>query len=597
MNLHKQNPFQLDPIDLLDFASLTIEPLSQMDDPGQAYSTTMGGTVETLHLAHCGCCGCSESSVNEQVFSNAPAMPDPVSAVEGTIPLLSGGATEIKYFFGDTGFLTYYGDNFAGDPADWTGEADWSTAQKASVRTALDDIEEIIDVTFVEATSWTGLSDADFTLIQNNNSGSLGTAGTYYSSSKAWSDVRINHTISDRWVLGSENGGQGYETLVHEIGHALGLGHTHDTGFGSTILDGQTDPFDAGPYGLNDPINSIMAYRDGWAEVGTSEKAYGNRGNFGAWDVKALQNRYGERDGANDTNSKYKLPAADGAGAYFTTIWDTGGSNDLIWHSGPKGAFINLNDATLDYTDTSGGPVSYVYESLRLDSPGFLPAVPIVSGGYTIAAGVVIENATGGSGADELTGNEVSNRLIGNAGDDILFGLGGNDRLYGRAGEDTIDGGAGRDIIYFTTSSDGVIVDLELGLGSGGDAEGDSYIDVESVMGSAFDDEIIGGLGFNNLSGRDGDDFLNGGAGSDILYGGAGADTFKIGDGDGKERVRDFENGVDKFDVGEFYTPGEAVEAAFTFGSGWAINFGGGDVLIVEGSSLAEVSIDDFEFV
>ena len=72
--------------------------------------------------------------------------------------------------------------------------------------------------------------------------------------------------------------------------------------------------------------------------------------------------------------------------------------------------------ATLDYSPTGGGVVSFV------DG---------VWGGYTIANGVVIENATGGSGDDVLLGNSAANVLTGNAGNDTLMGRGGNDTLNG----------------------------------------------------------------------------------------------------------------------------------------------------------------------
>jgi Ca2+-binding RTX toxin-like protein len=77
-----------------------------------------------------------------------------------------------------------------------------------------------------------------------------------------------------------------------------------------------------------------------------------------------------------------------------------------------------------------------------------------VWGGYTIAGGVVIENATGGSGDDVLLGNSSANTLTGNDGDDALLGRGGNDILRGGAGVDTITGGDGLDVATLGAGDD-----------------------------------------------------------------------------------------------------------------------------------------------
>jgi Ca2+-binding RTX toxin-like protein len=77
----------------------------------------------------------------------------------------------------------------------------------------------------------------------------------------------------------------------------------------------------------------------------------------------------------------------------------------------------------------------------------------------------------------------------------------------------------------------GVVVNLEIGRGSGGDAEGDTYQGIENVIGTAQRDTITGN-GFNNtFYGGDGVDSLNGGAGNDTLYGGNGNDVLDGGAG------------------------------------------------------------------
>ncbi len=122
--------------------------------------------------------------------------------------------------------------------------------------------------------------------------------------------------------------------------------------------------------------------------------------------------------------------------------------------------------------------------------------------------------------------------LFGGAGDDVIIAGAGNDAITGGEGADQIDGGAGTDYVGFQVSSEAVEVNLDTGLGRGGDAEGDTFVNIENVRGSDHDDTITGDSGRNRLVGRDGDDVLNGGAGNDVLLGGRGADVIDGGDGD-----------------------------------------------------------------
>src|SRR6185312_6832352 len=113
------------------------------------------------------------------------------------------------------------------------------------------------------------------------------------------------------------------------------------------------------------------------------------------------------------------------------------------------------------------------------------------------------------------TGNGLSNWLAGNAGDNILIGLGGNDML---------DGGAGIDTASYAGSSAGVTVSLMTGIGSGGDAAGDTLVRIENLTGSAQADTLEGNAGDNILTGLGGNDMLDGGAGIDTAsYAGSSA--------------------------------------------------------------------------
>ncbi|WP_157215952.1 calcium-binding protein [Flavisphingomonas formosensis] len=146
-------------------------------------------------------------------------------------------------------------------------------------------------------------------------------------------------------------------------------------------------------------------------------------------------------------------------------------------------------------------------------------AVSLLLAGTAQSTGVGIDTLVGiealaGSGYnDVLTGNGVDNRLSGGAGDDVL---------QGGAGNDILDGGMDSDIASYTDATSAVTVDLTLitaqNTGGGGI---DTLIGIEGVIGSAFDDTLIGGVP-NGLTLIGVDMTLNGGGGDDMLIYGPG---------------------------------------------------------------------------
>ncbi len=126
----------------------------------------------------------------------------------------------------------------------------------------------------------------------------------------------------------------------------------------------------------------------------------------------------------------------------------------------------------------------------------------------------------GGEGNDSLNGGGDDDQLYGETGADTLFGHLGNDYLEGGAGADVIDGAHGIDAASYRQSAAAVNVDLtRSGAQSGGDAAGDTLVDIENLIGSALCDTLVGNSGHNLLSGGDGADSLDGGQGHDWLIG------------------------------------------------------------------------------
>jgi hypothetical protein len=166
---------------------------------------------------------------------------------------------------------------------------------------------------------------------------------------------------------------------------------------------------------------------------------------------------------------------------------------------------------------------------------------------------------------DVLTAANTGSTLYGFSGKDILNGGTGNDVLDGGTGADTFNGGAGIDIVYYTSTSAAISVNLLTNINTGGEAQGDTFFDVEHVVATSQNDTVLGNALNNALYGGAGNDRLGGGAGVDFLTGGSGSDTFVLAPGDTGQTATSAERIVD-------YTKGAAgIGDSFDFSSVLAI--------------------------
>jgi len=445
----------------------------------------------------------------------------------------------------------YFAGN--GETFDGTTSEGWLQYEIDAAMAALNEVSEGVNLTFVVTNN---SASADFKLLTFDfandadpdndtvlgffgppGTGSGAGVGVFGSSGAGWSQS------------GLQKGGFGYVTLIHEFGHGLGLAHPHDTGGSSEIMQGVSGTQDTGLFDLNQGIYTTMSYVDGWATAphGTSGTvSYGWQATMMAFDLALLQQKYGAVS-HNTTDTVYTIPDSNGSGTFYELIWDTGG-NDTLEYTGSKNATIDLRAATLVYAEGGGGYVSFAAD---------------VFGGFTIANGVVIENATGGLGADILNGNALANNLRGNEGNDTLNGGDGDDvAIYSGAFSDytitevsatefTIahnNGGIdGTDTLFFVefASFSDQIVELDSLSPSNQFTEGADQVtgtagnDVFNALGGndivdgvGGDDIISGNAGNDELRGGDGADTLNGDAGDDLLYGDAGNDVLNGGDND-----------------------------------------------------------------
>ena len=305
--------------------------------------------------------------------------------------------------------------------------------------------------------------------------------------------------------------------------------------------------------------------------------------------------------GSGDGNDQFIA----GAGGYIVLASPgndllTGGSDDdeLDGQAGNDRMIGGTGD-DLYFVDSSGDQVTESADEGfdRVISSASFTLGPDIE--WLALTGSAPLTGTGNELANIIDGNDGANVLFGHGGDDDLSGWDGDDHLHGGAGADVLDGGEGFDYASYVSSSVGLTVDMTGDEGSTGDAAGEAWGSIEGIVGSSFNDRIIGDAGDNHLDGRDGndqilgitgndridggngDDLLDGGLGMDELIGGAGNDMFYFdteqADGD---VITDFEgNGEAAGDQLVFNGYGTAADGA-TFiqldATRWQITSAGG---------------------
>jgi Ca2+-binding RTX toxin-like protein len=210
---------------------------------------------------------------------------------------------------------------------------------------------------------------------------------------------------------------------------------------------------------------------------------------------------------------------------------------------------LNLHDYVVEGTsgnDYIGAAYNGDAEGDRIDGTDNLAG----NNNDSVTAGSGNDTVVAGLGNDTVRGEQGNDLLLGQSGNDSLDGGDGHDTLVGGTGSDVLNGGLGVDFADYADSSAGVSIDLSSTnvVASGGDAAGDSGQGIDGVIGSAFNDTLVGydgmgtapddlytnifdgGAGNDTIDGRGGDDSLFGGVGNDTIEGGSGNDLI-YGDG------------------------------------------------------------------
>ncbi|WP_108880577.1 Ig-like domain-containing protein [Anderseniella sp. Alg231-50] len=240
-----------------------------------------------------------------------------------------------------------------------------------------------------------------------------------------------------------------------------------------------------------------------------------------------------------DVNDSHTFSFVDGTGSPVTDPDLAIVNNELVVRADASlvSGTITSRTVIVRVDDGNGGVVDQTYSfDLRLNT-----------GPYTGSA--THDIGLGTVASDTMQGGDGLDRLFGNDGNDFLFGEAGSDMLEGGAGADALDGGSGRDVASYMESAVGVTVDLLNAGANTGDAAGDSFISIEGLWGSSFDDNLHGDNNDNTIIGSYGDDVIVGRGGNDLLQGGEGNDIFTFNNADGDDRIMDFAAGAGLGDV------------------------------------------------
>ncbi len=304
-------------------------------------------------------------------------------------------------------------------------------AVKTAIRAAMNMLSQYTNMVTTEVDPATTTADVRVAFSAEANP----TAYAYYpSNSTRGGDIwyGTDYTVYQNPIKGQ----YAWATTIHELGHALGLKHGHETGGpGNTALQSQYDQM----------AYSIMTYKsyENGPTTGYTNETNGYAQTFMMYDIAALQTMYGANFNTNSGNTTYTWSpttgemfingvgqGAPGGNRIFMTIWDGNGVDTYDFSNYTTNLTVNLNPGSFSITSST--------QLANLGSGHFAPGNIFNALQYNGDVRSLIENANGGSGNDRITGN---------AADNVLNGNNGSDTLLGGLGADTLNGGSGIDIL------------------------------------------------------------------------------------------------------------------------------------------------------
>ena len=206
--------------------------------------------------------------------------------------------------------LTYYFYKSTDDgKSDPEAAKDWNETQKNNWRTAIKSWEDVSILNFTEVNNINN-ADIKLILIDDDSYPYLGHAYFPDGYGSGENYVSYNNATDKNFTVGSYD----YITMVHELGHTLGLAHPHDNGGTSITFPGVNSWSDLGKNQQNQTVYTVMSYNDLNGTITPDNvQSFGFVKGPMAYDIKAIQTIYGGNVSKNEDDNTYHLPTQNPA--------------------------------------------------------------------------------------------------------------------------------------------------------------------------------------------------------------------------------------------------------------------------------------------
>lgn len=372
-----------------------------------------------------------------------------------------------KYVIGQSATVTYSFPTWEGKKFNDFGDKNpyqFNSAQKEHAKLSLDAWADVANIKFIEVGP-NAQSDLTFGNITDPN-GKFQAYATLPNTYHYGRDLSGQAWFSDNYYAGNttpELGNYGRLTLIHEIGHTLGLMHPGDYNAGQNVPG-----YLKSDYAEDSRQYTVMSY---WEEYETGAHFQGAyAGAPLLHDISAIQYLYGANTETRTGDDVYGFNSNTGIDYYTATssndklifsVWDSGGNDTFDFSGFHQNQVIDLRD-------------------------GYFSDVGGLQKNVSIAKGVIIENAIGGSGDDIIHGNNADNIITGGGGQDILYGGSGSNTFVYKEASDS-----------YSHSPD-KIMDFETGI---------DKIDLSELIENSFGQKFINFV--DKLTGKAGEATIN----------------------------------------------------------------------------------------
>lgn len=189
-------------------------------------------------------------------------------------------------------------------------ESAWTEIEKDVFRMALNNYSSVCNLQFVESTAQT--TDLKWWKAPESAMGA-GSLGLHEVPNAAYASIYGYFNVDDPSRASLNKGSYGYISIIHELGHVMGLARPHDGGTetNATAFPDVTADTSLDTKEMNQGIWTTMSYNDGWKDHKSEFYEYGWQGTLMTLDIAALQKRYGANMTTATGNNVYQLPSVN----------------------------------------------------------------------------------------------------------------------------------------------------------------------------------------------------------------------------------------------------------------------------------------------